>query len=451
MSERIRGSRPQPRVAVIGEFELSVLEQFRSFFPTIWEVKYIEDLQSQVNSQEIDLIILGSNLGLRNYQNYVVQREYLSRAHIISFSYVIRLPGPINGSECEAFGTTDTEQYSLPDLPLMFNRQRDQDLAFVTGIRGWKKIEPNLGEIPITKGDSEETVNKTLETIFKGIKEMPIVLETLTQDPLATIYRRETTGLFIAWLPNEVFNQATWVEIICSHIADTDRQRFPNFGNWQKMPEWMTKEEIALESTIKQLNEHRLAINREIDEKITLISQQEVELNLAVNRGRRRLITSQGSELVEEVASVFREFGFIVRIMDDEVDQAESKREDLRLTMPDNPHWAAIVEVRGYGRGSSQNGDFQRLGRFAMLYFKECGRPPDQRILVVNGEIEIKQPSRRQIPYAAAEHDLEEFAKDDGLVIWSLDLYRQVNREADIPAHTIRNSVINARGRWRGV
>jgi hypothetical protein len=210
-------------------------------------------------------------------------------------------------------------------------------------------------------------------------------------------------------------------------------------------------EEIALADTIESLEERRREVNREIDIQLAEINQKQVEVSLAVNQSRRRLITAQGDELVDELASVFKIFGFGVQKVDESIEQSESRREDLRLTDPENPDWEAIVEVRGYSRSSSQNQDFLRLARFATMYLKDKGKLPDQRILVVNGEIEIAQPSRRQLPYAAAKDDVEEFARDDGLVIWSLDLFQQVKRIGEISTDTIRKSIIEARGRWRGL
>ena len=68
---------------------------------------------------------------------------------------------------------------------------------------------------------------------------------------------------------------------------------------------------------------------------------------MEANNGLRRLITSQGNELVEEVSKILRTIGFQVDLIDNQIGQNEPKKEDLRLKCDDvdGEEWAAIVEV----------------------------------------------------------------------------------------------------------
>jgi hypothetical protein len=146
--------------------------------------------------------------------------------------------------------------------------------------------------------------------------------------------------------------------------------------------------------------------------------------------GVRRLITSQGGQLVDAVAAAFEALGFSVTKLDEELEKGEPKREDLRLSEPmGTSPWEAIVEVRGYAHATHKISDMlERLSRFALLYEREKGRAPDRRIYVVNGEIE-SPPQCRQRPLARHDEDVAAFAADGGLTIWAADLYRLVVSE----------------------
>lgn len=124
-------------------------------------------------------------------------------------------------------------------------------------------------------------------------------------------------------------------------------------------------------------------------------------------------------------------------------------REDLRLGHLDEggEEWNAIVEVRGYARSAGNTADLLRLARFAELYEKETGKPPDKRIYIVNGQLELL-PSQRQKPLASAPDDLEIFSDSDGILIWSIDLFRVLKETDPTDYPALLRSIKRARGRW---
>jgi len=170
------------------------------------------------------------------------------------------------------------------------------------------------------------------------------------------------------------------------------------------------------------------------------------------NNGLRRLLTAQGQELVDEVVKVLRDIGFSVTDVDKLVGEQKPKREDLRLSHSEKggKQWNAIVEVRGHTRSGGSPADLLRLDRFARLYQNEAGQVPDKRIYIVNGQLELL-PSQRQEPLGSATEELQVFQENDGILIWSVDLFRvmKATKPSDYPA--LIESIKNGWGRWSPV
>jgi hypothetical protein len=211
----------------------------------------------------------------------------------------------------------------------------------------------------------------------------------------------------------------------------------------------MTAEEAALHSQIKALQLGLRNISADYTARIAELKQKQRDTSLTVNSGKRRLITAQGDELRDEVAIAFRDLGFSVRIMDNELSEDDRKKEDLRIRDSDLDNWEAIVEVRGHKKSSGQPSDLGRLSNFARLYKEGTGKYPDMLIYVVNGQIEIQSPQQRQVPFAADPDLLKALGEQQGLVMWTVDLYklfRQKHDQRDLAS--LRNSIRASSGRW---
>lgn len=89
----------------------------------------------------------------------------------------------------------------------------------------------------------------------------------------------------------------------------------------------------------------------------------------------------------------------------------------------------------------------QRPYLLAELYRKETGQTPDKRIYIVNGQLELLPPQRQE-PLASAAEDLQIFSESDGILIWSIYLFRalKTTNPADYPA--LIKSIKCAQGRW---
>lgn len=432
MNRRIGGQRPRPRVALLGNFAAGDLEHFRRMFPTIWLGPNIDALKKLVDVREIDLIVIGSNVTFAGDWPYTT--------HIVCFSKKIQqLPGPVLHTYLEISGAAETEEFLLPDVSLPISRRREADYGNLLNVKGWLRLR--LG---FSIGISEDKLDAAKAIFQNGA----IICERHTNSPLAVTFVREGTNLGVGWLPNVDINQAVWVELLVTQWAQSDKEAFPSFGDWTASPEWMVAEEEQILSQIQALEQKKKELLIDIDKRIGQLTTELALAKANANKRQRRLITAQGEELVDAVAEALKDIGFNVTHVDDLIVGKGPKREDLRLSHLDEvgKEWNAIVEVRGYDRSGGKTADLQRLARFANLYAKETGQAPDKRIYVVNGELELL-PSQRQEPLASATEDLQIFSESDGILIWSIDLFRAIKAMElnDYPA--ILKSIKCAQGR----
>ena len=90
---KLKGSRPKPRVALVGNFEEEVVKTLGNLFPTFWMAVSLNNLRKVVSSQEIDVIIIGD---YNPPSSGILDDGFITDAHIICFSNsVYSLPGPI--------------------------------------------------------------------------------------------------------------------------------------------------------------------------------------------------------------------------------------------------------------------------------------------------------------------------------------------------------------------
>lgn len=210
----------------------------------------------------------------------------------------------------------------------------------------------------------------------------------------------------------------------------------------------MSFEEEVIAGKIEILEHEKSDALHEFNLKIQSANKDLELIRHQVNIGLRRLLTDQGDILVDEVGEAFKKLGFEVEKIDDSINEGAQKKEDLRIRIiGDTVLWEAIVEVRGYSKSGFQTSDIQKIGRFAGFYLKEKGKYPDKRIYVVNGQIDL-QPPFRDKPFASAKTDLETFSEDDGLVIWTVELFQILKKVNESNKEAVRNSITNSTGYW---
>lgn len=88
-----------------------------------------------------------------------------------------------------------------------------------------------------------------------------------------------------------------------------------------------------------------------------IVEQPSRHVRVGSNRGG-----ADGDELVAAVADILSSLWSGVRDMDAERAPGTAKREDLRLTLGGRPGWEAIVEVKGYTKGTKTTATPARSG-----------------------------------------------------------------------------------------
>ena len=431
MGVKVGGERPRPRVALLGQFPGDDIERFMRMFPTVWSGLDFGQLRQQVHVSEVDLLIIAPEARQIG--------DWMEETHVICFSSDIdHLPGPTDRTKVYPDGHADTEEFLLPDVPLPISRRREADLAGLDKIKGWRRLKLHYFSYGVDEGPEDDVFNKAA-----------IISERGTKAPLAVAFVREENSLGVAWLPfGSLVDRAFWVEVLVTLWAECDPVRLPNFGDWVNSPDWMTPEEERIVSEIEGLEQEKQRFIVDIDRRIGEAAVRFGEAQRDAGLGLRRLITAQGDELVGAVSTVLQDLGFRVENVDKSIPEGEPRREDLRLRQPIGlqDEWEAIVEVRGYARSSGKTSDLQRLGRFADLYEKEKGRFPDRRVYIVNGQLELLPP-QREAPLLSSE-DIEIFGESDGIVVWTLDLFKVMKRFGQEDYPMIRESIQNSVGRW---
>ena len=132
--------------------------------------------------------------------------------------------------------------------------------------------------------------------------------------------------------------------------------------------------------------------------------------------------------------------------MDAGLEPNEQKYEDLRLTLPHRPDWEAIVEVKGYTKGTRTN-DALQLRKHREHYIVDKGRPPDFTIWLANPFRQI-DPSSRPAPV----RNVGEAAENIGAVhVLATDLYRLwvLVQTGDLIANDVVQDLVDAStGLW---
>jgi hypothetical protein len=427
------GLRPRPRVGLAGNFEQNTIDSLKLLFPTVWLADSPKELLQIVDPNELDLVIFANDV------SQYFSRLFSKGVSVISFSASAQLNWPNSDIHfVSSLNCATTEQYSLPDLPLGFGRLRETNLSGIETIKGW-----NLLQLRSNRLSSIDAYNKASKVLLDSA----IIFDPFTQLPFAFIYQSAKTKQGLACLPNPVFQISPWVELICTEWAKTNTESFPNFGDWMKNPEWTTQREFQLNAKIDNLEIEKQQVITRINQEINSLQEELIIESAAAKSGLRRLITAQGDELVSEVSSCLSKLGFIVTKMDEKIAAGSPKLEDLRIQDPNDSAWEAIVEVRGYSKSGGVTSDFNRLARFSRFYRDEKACYPSKQIYIVNGQIDLP-PSQRQPPLISSPDDINEFGEQDGIVIWSLDLFRLIKDVNRIDLQRARNAIKTTKGRF---
>lgn len=195
----------------------------------------------------------------------------------------------------------------------------------------------------------------------------------------------------------------------------------PGYGTSER---WMTHAELtaAAAVTAHEVETAAYLANRTEELEKLLITASEV--TDAAESQEKLLLEAQGDELVGAVMSALQELGFEVIDSDAEADENKAaKREDLRVKSAAETGWLALAEVKGYASRNAKTSDLNQLARAVGFFESRTGQTPQAQWYVVNAQFS-RDPDERPIPLASSSEDVEEFAKDGGLVVDTRELFK---------------------------
>lgn len=400
------GALPHPKVLVMGFGDQidRVAEQIRTVAPTVRPVREL----NEVRQAEWDFLVTNQDVSARTAKHISVLVEEGNALGVPEDREGMKDPG----NRLTRGSATKSREYVLgSDLPPQIEALARRDLIPV--------IE-HLGE--------EDRLYTVREEDRAGGWSRPRETPPAFQAYVLTTEGYALAGRFIrkggeseCWSIPAGANIVEWVRVALEELSARDPIRFPPKTEWAADRRWWTPDEVSAADARDVLLRELAAVTAEIERKV---GQADAELDQAHSRAmqaERRLLTSQGSELVAVVADCLREFGYDVEDMDETATEGD-RLEDLRVSAKEAGGWIALAEVRGYKRGA-QVSDLFRIVRFGARYSQENGRSPDRMWYVVN-QFVAEDPSARQRALAGNNNEVEIFQEDGGLVIESSDLFR---------------------------
>lgn len=269
--------------------------------------------------------------------------------------------------------------------------------------------------------------------------------------PIAGAFPRfsESDGAGECWiLPFLPDDPSRWLRAAISRWRDITPDRFSSLPAWTEDERWLTPLEMKLRGDLAALEAHRLEVMLELDKQQEAARSTLSQAAEGVGTDRRRLLSTQGDELVTAVAQSLSLLGFEVSDSDSQVAPGQGRTEDLQLRDPDAPEWTNITEVKGYA-GGGKTRDLLELARYADIYRLRHGDQPASRWYVVN-QFMKQDPGSRPVLMAGADEDLEVFAESGGLAIDTRDLFDLVKRAelGQLNAAEARRELRAASGRF---
>lgn len=196
---------------------------------------------------------------------------------------------------------------------------------------------------------------------------------------MGSYQRADGAGVWV--VPSDVSDFSPWWEQALRDWHSIDAERFPGFPGWIEKDEWRSHAETEIIAAIQSegvefanfVDKHRARV-----EKLKL----ELQAASAADAPLKQLLTGSGLALQDAVRDVLREFGYLVRDMDAEYPERES-REDFRITEPGHPNSLVIADATGVAKGA-KGAKLQSLGNYVIQYLAEEGTAviPKQWLLI---------------------------------------------------------------------
>lgn len=240
-------------------------------------------------------------------------------------------------------------------------------------------------------------------------------------------YRHSESGS-IWFVPEDVSELKSWWLLALRHWnSDIDAQAFPGVPDWLEDDEWLTPVERAIRQEIDDETTGFSALKEAHEARLAALRTRLQAAKESADLNERVLLSGQDDALQTSVLKALRALGFDVRDMDEEWPERE-RREDYRISDPDQPEWLAISDATGTTKGA-KGAKLTSLSGFATKFALD-ERPSTQPFLwlVVNRKL-LQDPNTRGELLRGDE--VQSFASMQGLVLDTVALFILVNAVND--------------------
>ena len=439
---QIVNERPRPRVLVTG-FEQDAAEAVRSIAadvaPTVTVALYLPS----IDLSEYDCVITGDEYLHLEEETHPRAAEHLYRYKEppTRWKWWQKFP-----PHMPIFRILDGSQKTNPVVDMLPAQGQGEDLNheivyvqnYVPGthVRYAQGLPADISELVkrhlVARAQAREhhiTITVREVQPAEGETEPPadassFVLRPLLYGPsnqiLAATYERSTEAS--VWLlPLDLIGDLrAWLVAAFREWHRLYPQRFPAVADWARAAEWATPAEREL---LHQIQDADNALEKARAEHEATVASLDEALSVARVDGdtyERALLTGTGTQLETAVSRALTELGFVVQEMD-ETWPADARREDFRISDPDEPGWLALGEAKGFTKGVSESG-LMNLMKYVAMYITEERRTPQRQWYITNYFLH-EDPATRPHALNGRDDVIDTFADASGLIIDTRDLF----------------------------
>ena len=280
-----------------------------------------------------------------------------------------------------------------------------------------RKNHLTISSKPRLRGEDEPELTPPIE-------ENSFTLYPLLYGPndeiLAATYKRG--DLASVWLlPDDLIGDLrAWLVVALREWHQLYPTRFPAVADWTRSERWATPDETKLMRHIRNADEILETARVQHEATVAALGQQVLVARSAGDAYERALITATGTELEGAVSRALIEVGFRVQCMDD-VWPPDARREDFRITDPEDQEWVALGETKGFTKGVAETGVIN-LMKYSTLYAREEARTPSRQWYLANQFLR-EDPATRQRALSGRDNIVDSFADAGGLLVDTRDLF----------------------------
>jgi hypothetical protein len=428
-SSRMIGVKPRPR-ALISGFDDNTTDRLMALFPTSRTIgTSLEDVQTD----EWDVLVLGDG-GV----------SWLPR-HLF-----------LIGFGCDAYGHPHQESgyYTIDYLVTYRASTLSQEFQVAEGLHPDVELLIERDLLPLARGrERNPVITESAEYVENAASpDAPWLTPFLTTSDHGVLAGRvlRSGEEAEAWcVPEGVADPVPWVVAAMRVWHSVDASRFPFDPGWSSEPRWMTLKEEDLLRSIDDVVKEREAYAVESALREERLRQEYAAAADEASRGRGRLLTANGAELVAGVQDALESLGFAVENRD-LINPPNDLLEDLWVTSPDDPEWVALAEVKGYSGGAQLGALLSITGRFVPRFLESQGRYPSRSWYIANQFIG-RDPGSRPPMLSGNPSELAEFESQHGMVLDTAVLFSLLKdvESGRLSNEEARAMLVSAEGRFR--